>query len=272
MDNPYSRQLVYGPLSRYVRSLHIADEPSVTLEIDSPPTGYPVLGHIFRGFAGAVVEDETYPAMPMPFNILAGQLYRKRGRVKWADGIGHVAAELTATGLWELFHNDGSGVINAALPLELLAPQFDQALTEAFSRHGPDPATFEVALKPLMAQARSAPDIIRDAVRRIEAAHGVIRVNEIFSDAGGSLPTLNRQFRTIVGLPPKYFARVVQFNHVAGLISAGDTVSIAELAAEAGYYDQAHFTRVVSEFVLKTPGAFLKSDVSRISTFVRLSH
>lgn len=271
MESLYSKVPVVGPLSRYVKSIHIADRTTGQFQIDSPPTGYPVFGHIFRGFVSAQVDDRDYPPIPLPANILAGQLYRKRGCVKWDGGIGHLAAELTATGLWELFHTDGATATNLAIPVTTIWPQIDQSLTQAMARHGPSPKAFQQTLEPLIAGARSAPETIRKAVRRIEKTNGVIRINDIFAQAEASLPTLNRQFRTIVGLPPKYFARVVQFNHVAGLIVAGDTASIAGLAAEAGYYDQAHFTRVVSEFVLKTPGAFLNGDLSRISSFVRLS-
>ncbi|SFU15314.1 AraC-type DNA-binding protein [Pseudovibrio denitrificans] len=270
METPYSRIPATGELARFFRSFHVADQHQGSIEIDSPPTGYPVLGHIFRGFGEAVVEDKRYPAQPMPFNILAGQIYRKRASVQWNGGIGHVAAEMTATGLWELFHIDGSSIINKAEPLSGIAPEIDAAMSKAFLRHGPDPNAFEEVLAPFIPMARKVPDTIDKAVRQIEDSHGTIRVTDAFSDADASMPFLNKLFRKIVGLPPKYFARIVQFNHVAGLFITSDTSSIAELAIEAGYYDQAHFSRVVKEFVLKSPASFLNSDFSRISTFVRL--
>lgn len=269
MEMPYSHVLVTGALSRHVRSYHFADSSEGEVVIDSPPTGYPVLGHVYRGFCHAVVDGEPQPAPPMPFNIVAGPLHRKRASVRWSGGIGHAAAELTATGLWELFHVDADTIINSAWPMAVLNPLINQSLHDAFTQQGPGPAAFEEALTPLVADAREAPDYVSAAARRIEAEHGVIRLGEIFDESPVSAPTMNKWFRRVVGLPLKYFARVVQFNHVGRLILAGDRESIAQLAVEAGFFDQAHFAHVVREFVLKSPSAFLESDFATISTFVR---
>lgn len=269
MANPYLSVPSNGALSRYLQSFYLADLDDGDREILSPPTGYAVLGHVYRGFHSSVVDGEVSTPPKMPFNILAGPLYRKQASVRWAGGMGHAAAEFTATGVWELFHLNAARLINAAFPVSLLDLRIDRTMMEAFAEHGPGPQAFEAALAPLADSARAAPDFVTEAVRRIEETAGVIRLGEICAQTGTSVPTLIKWFRRVVGLPPKYFARVVQFNHVGTLIMSGDTDSVAQLAAEAGFFDQAHFSRVVQEFVLMKPRAFLESDISRIATFVR---
>jgi AraC-like DNA-binding protein len=66
-------------------------------------------------------------------------------------------------------------------------------------------------------------------------------------------------FRREVGLPPKRAARVLRFHHAVGRINADQFVSLSAVAAECGYYDQAHFTREFREFAGRTPTEFIRS-------------
>ncbi len=56
-------------------------------------------------------------------------------------------------------------------------------------------------------------------------------------------------------MAPKRFARIVRFDNALTLL--GRTESIATVAAELEYYDQAHMYRDFSEFGRLTPGEFL---------------
>ncbi|MFO0612376.1 MAG: helix-turn-helix domain-containing protein [Polyangiaceae bacterium] len=63
-------------------------------------------------------------------------------------------------------------------------------------------------------------------------------------------------FRRAVGLPPKVFARVIRFQRVAQRIARGESVSLADAAAEAGYADQAHLSRDFAAFAGVSPAAY----------------
>lgn len=58
-------------------------------------------------------------------------------------------------------------------------------------------------------------------------------------------------------MTPKRFARIVRFHNALTLL--GRTESIATIAAELEYYDQAHMYRDFSEFGRLTPGEFLSA-------------
>jgi AraC-like DNA-binding protein len=60
-------------------------------------------------------------------------------------------------------------------------------------------------------------------------------------------------FTRMIGLSPKQFARINRVRIVATSIGHGD---LAELAAIAGYYDQAHMTTEFRRLMGITPGAF----------------
>ena len=71
---------------------------------------------------------------------------------------------------------------------------------------------------------------------------------------------LNRQFRDIVGIAPKYYARVVQMNIVIGMLMSNDKAALTELAHKCGYYDQSHFVKTMQQFFQQSPREFLNSD------------
>jgi AraC-like DNA-binding protein len=78
-------------------------------------------------------------------------------------------------------------------------------------------------------------------------------VAELAAETGWSARHLNSLFRAEVGLSPKEAARVVRFDHARRRIAqaaracadAADSpgIGLADLAAECGYYDQAHMAR-----------------------------
>jgi len=64
-------------------------------------------------------------------------------------------------------------------------------------------------------------------------------------------------FRRQLGVAPKAYARLLRFDHASALLgglSPGRT--LADVAMEAGYYDQSHLTRDFVALAGMTPGAF----------------
>lgn len=70
-------------------------------------------------------------------------------------------------------------------------------------------------------------------------------VNAVAADLGVSERHLRRVFRETVGLSPKAFARLTRFHRALRAARRSDHAGWADIAAEAGYYDQAH---LIAEF------------------------
>ncbi|RHX81427.1 helix-turn-helix domain-containing protein [Leptospira yasudae] len=85
---------------------------------------------------------------------------------------------------------------------------------------------------------------VNEAVLRIFHAKGKIKISELSKHLGLVKKTLERKFQERIGYNPKEFARVVRFQNAAWMRS--EDRSLSDLALEAGFYDQAHFTK---EFV-----------------------
>jgi AraC-like DNA-binding protein len=80
--------------------------------------------------------------------------------------------------------------------------------------------------------------------QRLLAAGGAVRVSALAEETGWSDRHLRSVFRTEIGLTPKAAARVIRFHRARRVLQrrvvAGRALDLAGLAADCGYYDQAH--------------------------------
>jgi AraC-like DNA-binding protein len=67
---------------------------------------------------------------------------------------------------------------------------------------------------------------------------------------------LQKIFLEKIGYGPKYFIKIVRFQHALHLLSGERTDSLTSLAYRAGYFDQAHFIRDFKQFTGFTPSQF----------------
>jgi AraC-like DNA-binding protein len=79
------------------------------------------------------------------------------------------------------------------------------------------------------------------AFDRLLASGGRVGVAQLAGEIGSSARHLTNRFRAEVGLRPKEAARVVRFDRARRRLRPGRRM--ADVAAEAGYFDQAHLAR-----------------------------
>jgi transcriptional regulator GlxA family with amidase domain len=81
-----------------------------------------------------------------------------------------------------------------------------------------------------------------------------VRIEELVKQSGFSHRHLVARFREEVGMTPKSLARVLRFEHSLTMLRQ-TTAPLAEVAAAAGYYDQAHLNRDFKALAGSAPGA-----------------
>jgi AraC-like DNA-binding protein len=96
--------------------------------------------------------------------------------------------------------------------------------------------------------------LARRAIRLLEA--GEVRVGAVAERLGVTARHLRRAFVESVGIGPKEFARTIRLQRALRWASASN--DWGRIAADAGYYDQAHLISEFRELVGVTPGAFAK--------------
>jgi AraC-like DNA-binding protein len=97
------------------------------------------------------------------------------------------------------------------------------------------------------------PPATAEAIRRIAASHGRIRVRDLATDLGLGERRLQQLFYQHVGLSPKALCRLARFRDVLSRCCAAHD-DWTEVALDAGYYDQAHFVNDMRAFTGFSPG------------------
>jgi AraC-like DNA-binding protein len=129
------------------------------------------------------------------------------------------------------------------------------------------PARFAILNQVLLARADTdqqvAPDIA-EAWRLLTRSGGRIRVDQLAERIGWSPRYLQRRLLAETGLTPKAAARVTRFYHARRRLqqeaAAGRPTTLARLAADGGYYDQAHLAREFRDLAGCPPSAWLAEE------------
>jgi AraC-like DNA-binding protein len=98
---------------------------------------------------------------------------------------------------------------------------------------------------------------VRRAWRRLVTSGGSAPIGALAHDVGWSHKHLISKFKEQLGLAPKTAGTILRFEHVMRRIETDPRIHWGQIAAEAGYADQAHLIRDFHRFTGGTPGQFL---------------
>jgi methylphosphotriester-DNA--protein-cysteine methyltransferase len=101
--------------------------------------------------------------------------------------------------------------------------------------------------------------MVCEAARRIEEAHGNLRIASIHGDLGVSRKQLWLRFGRELGLSPKAYAQLHRFVWTLARLRESTSVEWPRLAAAAGYSDQAHLVRDFRRAASASPTEFLRT-------------
>jgi AraC-like DNA-binding protein len=112
-----------------------------------------------------------------------------------------------------------------------------------------------------LARARAAevhPDVAHVFQRLLEQG-GAVPVGALTDEVGWSARHLTNRFRAEVGLRPKEAARVTRFDRARRRLAPG--VRLADVAADAGYFDQAHLAREFHALAGCSPSRWMTDEI-----------
>ncbi|MCP2336911.1 helix-turn-helix domain-containing protein [Actinomadura rupiterrae] len=92
-------------------------------------------------------------------------------------------------------------------------------------------------------RAPGPPDQVARAWERLESSSGAVPVGALAAELGWSRRHLTGRFQREFGLSPKAAARVIRFEAACRLLRTPAPPPLADVAARAGYFDQAHMAR-----------------------------
>jgi AraC-like DNA-binding protein len=140
---------------------------------------------------------------------------------------------------------------------------FPAATTDALRELGPGTATddcrrvFEDALRALRTEPEPDYVTVLDVVTAVLDDRSLVRVAQVEERCGLGTRSLQRLFEKYVGVSPKWVLSRYRMHDVVTRLDEGYDGSLADLAAEHGWFDQAHFTREFTELVGVPPSTYL---------------
>jgi AraC-like DNA-binding protein len=257
-----------GPLrpfvGRYMGYLLTGYEPGVH-------RGLPSQHMTFIASIGPPIEvvAQTDPSQaPASYGCVVGGLQATSARI---EHLGHqegVAIELTPLGSRNLFGMPASALWSTSIELAELEPSVGRELWERLQGTSGWPERFAVCddvLGRAVAADRAVAPELTLAWRSIVGSGGATTVGEIASEVGWSRQHLTRRFTDEFGLGPKLAARVVRLHRETRVLRlAPSTMSLAEVAAVCGYYDQSHLDRDFAELVGCPPTQWLAEELPSV--------
>lgn len=161
---------------------------------------------------------------------------------------------LTPLGARRLLGLPMDGLANHTIAVEDVLGAAGRRLIDRIG-DAPDWATrFTLVDRAIRARLADVPSIdagLAWSLERISA--GAPSIAALADELGWSHRRLIARYRDAVGLPPKTVARIVRFERLTARLSGSGDTGWAALAAECGFFDQAHLSREVRELTGQTP-------------------
>ncbi|MDW3680402.1 helix-turn-helix domain-containing protein [Cupriavidus sp. CV2] len=191
------------------------------------------------------------------FGVVRGVFDRK------LEGTGHVlGVRYRVGGLRPLLDEPISALTDATRPARALL-RCDEPRAEALVLDAGSDEAMVSAAESLLSGALPAPDPSVDMLQRVMAhaasAEGPASVEALAQYTGMGVRALQRMFQEYVGVSPKWVLRRYRLQEAAWRLARGEAVGLAQLAAELGYFDQAHLTRDFTRLVGVSPGDYQRS-------------
>ncbi|MFC3200124.1 DUF6597 domain-containing transcriptional factor [Parapedobacter deserti] len=108
------------------------------------------------------------------------------------------------------------------------------------------------------------------ASKLLAVSGGRLQLRELQQELRISERTFQRQFRQAIGVSPKLFSRICQFQAAMQQLREGQPVNFTELAFMHGYADQPHFIRTFRTFVGCSPRQYARAFNEQLPNFPHL--
>ena len=204
-----------------------------------------------------------------PHNIVVGQMTRPV-LISPTGSVQLLGIRFQPGGTFPFFRLPMQEITNCVLALGSLTREFERDL---ISRVEAVPSVLGkiAAVEKLLTErvsSRKHESWIPELATTMVYRDGKVSMDALATAAGVSNRQLERRFLRDVGIGPKLLCRILRFQQVFRALQRND-LSWAALAADCGYYDQAHLIRDFQQFAGQTPASLLEHSGSLTESFTR---
>jgi AraC-like DNA-binding protein len=217
---------------------------------------------------------------PEEYTTLLGGLHTAPALITHEGRQSGIQLALTPLGARALLGMPAGQLANLDVDASAVLGRFAGELRERIREQGTWAGRFSVLDTLLGERVRAAGSVacarpeVGYAWRRLRAVSGTVRMSALAAETGWSQRHLNARFRAEMGLSPKEAARIFRFTAARGRIAEAAVspgragLSLADLAAECGYYDQAHLAREFRALAGCPPTKWLAEEFRNIQASV----
>lgn len=90
---------------------------------------------------------------------------------------------------------------------------------------------------------------------------GNLRIESVATHACLSLKQFERESLKRIGIPPKFYSRMIRFSHAYKLKELNPNMSWSSITYQCGYFDQMHLIRDFKFFAGSTPGCLTEKEI-----------
>lgn len=160
-----------------------------------------------------------------------------------------------------LFGFDAKELTDLHIDLSLTQPARGMRLQEQLTETPSLPARLYLLnnyIQKLAEPVRGLHEGIVYATEAIRKSDGLVSLKDLQSELHVTERTFQRLFEFHVGIPPKLFSKICQFNAAFQQINYQQFSRLTDVAYQFGYADQSHLIRDFQKFTLTSPGEYLK--------------
>ncbi|MFY0631667.1 MAG: helix-turn-helix transcriptional regulator [Flavobacteriaceae bacterium] len=106
------------------------------------------------------------------------------------------------------------------------------------------------------------------AVEHIHQKNGLIQLEDLSRLCETSERTIERYFKSYIGLSPKFYSRIIRFSSIFKMIQE-EEIDWQDIVYKAGYYDQSHFIKNFKEFTGEDPSKYGFSSQNMANFFLK---
>ncbi|MFF0294507.1 helix-turn-helix domain-containing protein [Kitasatospora sp. NPDC004614] len=214
------------------------------------------------GFEGSLrLTDAVLGGPVVPLSSMVAGLRRTATVAEHSGSLSGVAVSLTPQAAYGVFGPAVAELGDQWVDIRQLLRRQERHLAEQLAdadgwdaRHALLDAFFVARLS---AGHQWAPSVTT-AWHEIRRTAGAVPVQQLAELTGWSRRRLELRFREQLGMPPKQVAQILRLQRTLAAFDASPGSSGAQIAAECGFYDQAHLDRAFRAMVGHTPRDFFR--------------
>jgi AraC-like DNA-binding protein len=213
-------------------------------------------GLVFQQTVGGI-HDQT--GKPWPALLLHGQA-TKATEARVGGSFRMAGASLHPSAVPAVCDLRADELTNSCLDMALL-PMPDRSLAEQL-QHSQAPVLQVKLLSDFLLAATTRPAHspdpgVQHALERLLTTQGRVSLRQLQQETQLSERSLQRKFQHLVGVPPKLFARICQFQATLQQLRTARYDKLSDLAFAHEYADQSHHIRGFREFAGLSPRQYL---------------